>query len=154
MVHDLGKGTTRKEILPAHHGHEQRGARLIRELCRRLKVPNDYRDLAILVSKFHGLCHTAAELRPETVLKLFENTDAFRRPGRFEEFLLACEADMRGRTGFEDVDYPQAGLLRAAFESAARAKPEITENLSGPAIGRLLRDARLQNVRKILRKIK
>ena len=154
MVHDVGKGTTRKEILPAHHGHEQRGARLIRELCQRLKVPNDYRDLAVLVSKFHGLCHTAAELRPETVLKLFENTDAFRRPERFEGFLIACEADMRGRTGFEDADYPQAGLLRTALESASHAKPEIPENLSGAAIGRLLRDVRLQNVRRTLREIK
>ena len=153
MVHDLGKGTTRKEILPAHHGHEQRGAGLIRRLCSRLKVPNDYRDLAVLVSQFHGLCHRAAELRPETVLKLFERTDAFRRPERFEEFLIACEADMRGRTGFEDVDYPQAGMLRMALDAACRAKPPISENLSGAEIGRLLKDARLQNVRKALREI-
>jgi tRNA nucleotidyltransferase (CCA-adding enzyme) len=153
MVHDLGKGTTRKEILPAHHGHEQRGTGLIRRLCSRLKVPNDYRDLAVLVSQFHGLCHRAAELRPETVLKLFERTDAFRRPERFEEFLIACEADMRGRTGFEDVDYPQAGMLRMALEAACRAKPPISENLSGAEIGRLLKDARLQNVRKALREI-
>ena len=153
MVHDLGKGTTRKEILPAHHGHEQRGTGLIRRLCSRLKVPNDYRDLAVLVSQFHGQCHRAAELRPETVLKLFERTDAFRRPERFEEFLIACEADMRGRTGFEDVDYPQAGLLRMALDAACRAKPPISENLSGAEIGRLLKDARLQNVRKALREI-
>lgn len=154
MVHDLGKGTTRKEFWPAHHGHEQRGARLIRELCQRLRVPNDFRDLAILVSQFHGVCHRAAELRSETVLKLFERTDAFRRPERFAEFLIACEADMRGRTGFEDVNYSQAELLRTALESARRAKPTIPENLSGAEIGRLLKDARLQNIRRALREIK
>jgi tRNA nucleotidyltransferase (CCA-adding enzyme) len=150
MVHDLGKGTTDKSRLPAHHGHEQRGAGLIRQLCRRLKTPREYRDLAILVSRFHGHCHRVAELKPETIAKLFEQADAYRRPARFEEFLIACEADMRGRTGFEQVEYPQAQILRDTLEAASLVKPEIPENLSGERIGRLLREARVQAIRESL----
>jgi tRNA nucleotidyltransferase (CCA-adding enzyme) len=136
--------------LPAHHGHEQRGAGLIRQLCRRLKTPREYRDLAILVARFHGHCHRVAELKPETIAKLFEQADAYRRPARFEEFLIACEADMRGRTGFEQVEYPQAQILRDTLEAASLVKPEIPENLSGERIGRLLREARVQAIRESL----
>lgn len=119
LVHDLGKGTTRKEDLPRHPGHEGRGVKLIRELAQRLPVPKGFRELAIAVAGFHTHCHREAELRDTTVLRVLEKTDAFRRPERFEKFLQSCEADARGRTGLEDRDYPQADAMRASFAAAA-----------------------------------
>jgi tRNA nucleotidyltransferase (CCA-adding enzyme) len=118
LVHDLGKGATPKEILPRHIGHEKRGAALIRGLCQRLRIPNAWRDLALLVARHHGKCHCAFELRSSTLLKLLVEMDALRKPQRLEQFLLACEADVRGRTGLEWRPYPQAGYLRAVFKAA------------------------------------
>ena len=120
LVHDLGKGTTPRDEWPSHPGHEQRGARIIGDFCARWRVPNRFRDLAVLVARHHLDCHRIREMRPETVLKKLESLDAFRRPGRFEEFLLACEADARGRTGREAAAYPQADWFRRAL-AAARA---------------------------------
>ncbi len=119
LTHDVGKALTKPEDLPSHPGHETGGAVLIRALARRLPVPRACRDLALLVAEFHTHCHRAAELRDSTLVKMLEKTDAFRRPERFEQFLLACEADARGRTGFEERDYPQSGMLRQAFVAAA-----------------------------------
>lgn len=118
LMHDLGKGTTPKEEWPKHVEHEEKGAPLINQLCDRLRIPNDYRELAIHAARYHLHCHRAMELRPDTILKLFKSVDAFRKPDRFEQFLLACEADARGRKGFEDKPYPQADLLRVAFTAA------------------------------------
>jgi tRNA nucleotidyltransferase (CCA-adding enzyme) len=141
MVHDLGKGTTDPQYWPSHHEHEKRGLGLIDALCDRLAVPNDCRELALHVCHFHTLCHRAAELRPDTILKLFESTDAFRRPERFEEFLLACEADARGRTGLEDRAYPQADILRTTFTAAAGVDNAAIQalGLRGPEFGAELR---------------
>lgn len=119
LVHDLGKGTTRLADLPSHPGHEQRGTALIRTMAERLPLPRACRDLGLLVAEYHTHCHRAFELRDDTVVKLFEKVDAFRRRERFEQFLVACEADARGRTGFEKRDYPQADHLRAAFAAAS-----------------------------------
>ncbi len=118
LVHDLGKATTRASDLPKHPGHERRSLALIRRMAERLPVPKSCRELALVVAEFHTHCHRAFELRDDTVLKVLERTDAFRRPERFEKFLLACEADARGRTGLEDRDYPQADLLRTVFDAA------------------------------------
>jgi len=118
LVHDLGKGTTPKDELPRHIAHEQRGVKLVDALCKRLKAPVRYRDLARAVCKYHTLSHRAQELRGATLLKLLGNTDALRRPDRFEAFLLACEADARGRLGLEERDYPQADYLRRALAVA------------------------------------
>ena len=118
LVHDLGKGNTPQSKLPSHPGHELRGCKLIRRLAERLPVPNACRDLGLMVSEFHTHVHRAFELRPKTILKVLEKTDAFRRPDRFERFLLTCEADARGRAGLEDRDYPQADLFRGAFAAA------------------------------------
>ena len=118
LVHDLGKATTDKSKLPSHPGHERRGIKLIRSLSKRLPVPKSCRDLAILVAEFHTHCHRAFELRASTVLRVLESADAFRRPERFEQMLVACEADARGRKGLEDRDYAQADLFRGAFEAA------------------------------------
>ncbi|MEJ2644524.1 MAG: multifunctional CCA addition/repair protein [Gammaproteobacteria bacterium] len=149
LVHDLGKGTTPADILPRHIGHEERSVALVQELCARLRTPNEFRDLALAVARFHGHCHRIAELRPATVLQTLERLDAFRRPERFEQFLLACEADARGRAGLEDRPYPQAQRFRAARAAAAAVNPAdvMAEGLSGAAIGKALQDRRLQAVK-------
>ena len=119
LVHDLGKGTTPKDILPRHIGHEERSVGLVKSLCQRLRVPNDSRDLAVIVARFHGKMHRALEMRADTLLNLLHDTDALRQPQRFEQFLLACECDSRGRTGFENKPYPQADRLRVVLKAAS-----------------------------------
>ncbi len=150
LMHDLGKGRTPRSQWPRHIGHEESGARLAAGLCERLRVPADHRDLAVLAARWHGLVHRAEELRPRTILELLESCDAFRRPERFRELLVACEADHRGRGGgLGDAPYPQASLLRAAQARAAAvvlAESE-REGLSGEKIGELLRRRRLAAVK-------
>lgn len=148
LVHDLGKATTPAHRLPSHPGHEKRSVRLIRKLAERLPVPTACRELALVVAEFHGHAHRAFELRPETLLKVFERTDAFRRPERFEKFLLACEADARGRTGLEDRDYGQAAYLDLACRAAAAIDVAgiIGEETDGRRIGELVRRARTQAI--------
>src|ERR1700730_16314294 len=119
LTHDLGKARTPRERWPSHHGHEEAGVPLIEALSARLKVPNAHRELAVLTARHHTLVHRAVELKPATLLTLLENCDAFRRPERFAELLLACEADARGRTGRENEPYPQAAYLKAALAAAA-----------------------------------
>lgn len=115
LTHDLGKGTTPAELLPRHHGHEARSVELAKDLCARLKVPNDARDLALLAARWHGDIHRGAELKPSTVVSLLEKTDALRRPERFEQLLQACECDFRGRLGREDAAYEVPELFRRAL---------------------------------------
>lgn len=122
LCHDLGKGLTPKELWPRHHGHGPAGVKLVEGLCKRLRVPNDIRDLAKLVAEFHDLIHTFPILLPKTIVKLFDSIDAWRKPHRVEQIALTSEADVRGRTGFEASDYPQGRLLREAWE-VARAVP-------------------------------
>ena len=148
LVHDLGKAATRAEDLPSHPGHEARGIRLIGEMARRLPLPRACRDLALLVADFHTHCHRALELRPDTVVRVLERADAFRRPERFELFLKACEADARGRTGFEARDYPQADRLRAAHAAAAAIDAAaIAAESAEDAIAESIRRARVAAVR-------
>jgi tRNA nucleotidyltransferase (CCA-adding enzyme) len=123
LVHDLGKGTTPRSEWPSHRGHEERSAALIEALAARLRIPGDYRELALIVARYHGIVHRAFELRPKTILEFMERADAFRRPERFAEALLACEADSRGRTGLENEPYPQRAYLLAARDAAAAVKP-------------------------------
>lgn len=118
LMHDLGKGTTPIDILPRHIGHEERSVNLVKSLCQRLRVPNDSRDLAVIVARLHGKMHRAMEMRPDTLLNLLHDTDALRQPERFEQFLLACECDSRGRTGFENKPYPQADQMRLVLQAA------------------------------------
>jgi len=149
LCHDLGKGTTPPEDWPRHRGHEESGVDLIIALCERLGVPNRYRELAIQVARHHTLCHRADELRPDTILRLMEQVDAFRRPERFEQFLLACESDARGRKGLEQNPYPQAALLRAAFAAASQVSAAALKarGLEGQALGEGLREARVAEIR-------
>ncbi len=138
LVHDLGKATTAKNSLPKHTGHERRSVKIVKALSNRLPVPVAFRELGCLTAEFHAHSHRAFELRASTVLKVLNRVDAFRRPERFENFLLACEADARGRTGFETRPYPQAAYLRAACKAASEIDiSDLTSSeLSGREIGK------------------
>ena len=131
LMHDLGKGTTPKDLLPRHIGHEQRSVDLLQVLCKRLRVPNDCKELAHIVAKFHGKVHQVEEMRPETLLQFLVETDAIRQPQRFGDFLLACECDIRGRTGYETQAFEKAdlllGLLRAASAVDAGAVAKLQD---------------------------
>ena len=144
LVHDLGKGTTPAAELPRHIAHESRGIRLVKDLCTRLKTPNDATVLGLLACEFHTHIHRAFELRPETLLKLFDRMDVWRRPERFESFLLVCIADARGRTGHEDTPYPQADYAREALTQALSisARDIIAQGIQGAAIRDALQEAR------------
>ena len=156
LTHDLGKGTTPRELLPRHHGHENRSLALVQGLCERLRVPNDCRELALLAARFHGDIHRAEELRPATVLALLASADALRRPERFEELLLACECDWRGRGGLASRPYPQAQLLRAAA-GAARAVDAgaiARDNPDAAGLPRRIEAARLTAVSEALDRLR
>ncbi len=150
LLHDLGKGATPRDQWPRHIGHEHRGIPLVRALCQRFRVPNAHRDLALLATEHHLVVHRASELRPETVLKLLERTDAFRRPERFRELLLVCEADARGRTGFEKRPYPQRDLLLRCLDAALKinGRAFAAQGLQGCEIARAIQEARLEAVRR------
>ena len=148
LTHDLGKATTPKHTLPSHRGHEERSVRLLNELCERLPVPRRFRELAEAVARHHGSVHRAAQLRPATIYKLIEAVDGLRRPQRFEDFLLACEADARGRLGLEERPYPQAGILRSALAAAREVRSDdATAGIRGRALGMRLRQLRIQAIR-------
>lgn len=118
LTHDLGKGTTPADMLPRHIGHEERSAELLKTVCERLRVPNDCRDLAYIVARFHGKVHCAEEMRADTLMRLLQDTDALRQPERFKAMLLACVCDARGHTGFEQAAYPQADRLLTVLQAA------------------------------------
>lgn len=148
LTHDLGKATTPGWMLPAHRGHGERSVGLLEDFCGRLPVPRRFRELAVAVARHHGNVHRAAELRPATIYKLIEAVDGLRRPQRFDEFLLACEADARGRLGLEERPYPQAEILREALEAARSVSTEDAGGrVSGPALGMRLRQLRIQAIR-------
>ncbi len=148
LVHDLGKAQTPRSEWPAHRGHEERSAALIEALASRLKIPGDFRDLALIVARHHGLVHGAFELRAGTLLDFMERTDAFRRPERFAQALLACEADARGRTGMQNNAYPQRNYLLAVRDAAAAIKPapEDIAGRSGIEIAQRLHRRRAQAI--------
>jgi len=145
LMHDLGKAATPADVLPSHHGHEDAGVALVEQLCARLRVPNHLRELAVVTARYHTHVHRAFELRAATLLKTLEGCDALRRPERFADLLLACEADARGRTGFEQRDYPQRAFFAAARERTAAVA--LTEDdrrgKTGEQIGEELRRRRL-----------
>jgi tRNA nucleotidyltransferase (CCA-adding enzyme) len=150
LVHDLGKGTTRLADLPSHPGHERRGRRLINAMSDRMPLPRACRDLGMLVAEYHTHCHRAFELRHDSVVRLFEKTDAFRRPERFEQFLTACEADGRGRTGFEHRAYEQAPHLREAHAAAAAVDAgRVADEHDKKKIPEAIRRARVAAVSEI-----
>jgi tRNA nucleotidyltransferase (CCA-adding enzyme) len=140
-------------LLPRHYGHEQRSEELLERLCARLPVPNRFRDLARLVARHHGTVHKAAELKPQTVLRIIMGADGLRQPERFDDMLLACEADARGRKGLENRSYPQADRLRAALRAAKgvdATKVKEERGVEGEALGLALHDERLAAIKTAL----
>jgi tRNA nucleotidyltransferase (CCA-adding enzyme) len=133
LCHDLGKGTTPADVLPRHIGHEQRSARLLKAVCERWRVPRESRELADVVAREHGNVHRSSTLSAAALVRLLERCDAFRRPERFAEALLACECDARGRLGFEDSAYPQRAHLLAALHAAQTVN---TESVAGQVMAR------------------
>jgi len=152
LGHDLGKGTTPPEVLPKHIGHEQRGVRLLQTVCNRLRVPNDCREMAEVVAREHGNIHRAGEFGAAATVRLLERCDAFRKPERFDDILLACECDARGRLGLEERPYPQRQRLQSALaaarsvSTAAIAADAAGRGLKGDKVGEEIHRARVAAV--------
>jgi tRNA nucleotidyltransferase (CCA-adding enzyme) len=148
LLHDLGKACTPHGEWPSHKQHESRGVPLVERFCERLRVPAEIRDLAVIHTREHLIIHQARELRPGTVLELLERVDVARRPERFEQLLAACLCDARGRTGYEDCEYPQVAYLREAARVmlAVQARDLAGSGLTGEEIGKALRQRRLETL--------
>ena len=156
LCHDLGKGTTRADVLPRHIGHEQRSVELSRAVSARFKVSTACRELAELVAREHGNVHRSGEFGAAALLRLLERCDALRRPQRFDDMLFACECDARGRLGLENVAYAPRARLRAvlktvqAVDANAIAVELAARGVSGPAVGEAIRQARVKALEAML----
>jgi tRNA nucleotidyltransferase (CCA-adding enzyme) len=152
LGHDLGKGTTPADMLPRHIGHEERSVRLVQQLCQRLRVPVDCREIAEVVAREHGNIHRSADFGAAALVRLLERCDAFRKPARFADILLACECDARGRLGLTEQAYPQRPRLLAVLAAAQTvvtadvAQAATDKGLAGPAIGAAVHAARVAAV--------
>ena len=146
LLHDLGKGATPESEWPRHIAHEHRGLKLIKAVNERFKAPKDCQELALLVGQYHTHGHRALELKPTTLLELLQSFDVYRRPQRFEEFVMACEMDARGRLGLEQRSYPQADYLRGAAAAArsVAVQPLVAQGFSGQALGEAIKRERLE----------
>jgi len=148
LTHDLGKGTTPTDVLPRHIGHEERGVRLLKGLCQRLRVPAECKELADVVAREHGNIHRSGSLNAAATVRLLERCDAIRKPARFADVLLACECDARGRLGFHDAPYPQAPRLALALRNALSVATDLIAadaqlaGATGPKIGEWIHKAR------------
>ncbi len=153
LMHDLGKGITDPGKWPSHVGHERAGIALVEQVCKRFRVPVAYRDLAIKVCDLHLRCHRILEMQPARIMALIEDADLLRRPDQLEAFAQACEADYRGRKGFEDRSYPQGERLATVLDASLciKAKQLDISGLDGPAVGELLRRSRVQAISRVLR---
>jgi len=157
LVHDLGKAKTPKDQLPSHHGHEKQSVSLVKNLCQRFKIDNNTKELALLVAEYHGKMHRIYEMRPETILKFLHQLDAFRREERFNKFLTACEADSRGRKGFERTEYKNSKYLKDIFNKVKSINVQdlITQSssnnkLSGKEISDLIFNERVRLISESL----
>jgi tRNA nucleotidyltransferase (CCA-adding enzyme) len=151
LCHDLGKGTTPTDILPSHYGHELRGVELTKNLSERFRVPNDVNAFAMKMAEYHSHMHKLFDMRPKTILKLLESLDVFRRPERAEQFSTACDADYRGRTGFENKITPAKAKFTDCYQACKNitAKPFVEAGLTGPAIADAIAEARIEAIRHI-----
>ena len=158
LVHDLGKGTTPADVLPRHIGHEQRGAKLVRQVGERWRVPRDCTELAELVAYEHGNIHRSLDLSAAAMLRLLQRCDALRKPERFAQALWACECDARGRWGFEDAAYPQRARLQQALAvvlgvaTGPIAAGAVAAGKKGAAIGQAVDAVRVQALAATLNK--
>jgi tRNA nucleotidyltransferase (CCA-adding enzyme) len=152
LCHDFGKATTAPEEWPRHIAHEQRGVALVRNVCARLRVPHDCRDLAVITAREHTVVHRALELKPATIFKLLQRCDALRKPERFRELLAACECDYRGRKGLAGRAYPQAELLKIALRAALDVNAgAIAARYQEPlAIQQHIAQARLDSIKRAM----
>jgi tRNA nucleotidyltransferase (CCA-adding enzyme) len=151
LMHDLGKGLTPEHKWPSHPGHETSGLSAINALCDRVKVPNECRELALLMSEYHTHLHKAFELKPATILKVLNHCDVWRKPQRFADLLLCCEADARGRTGFEKRDYPNTSYFWQAYQAALQVdvKTIVASGLQGEAIKQRLNELRVEAIKNV-----
>lgn len=154
LTHDLGKGETLPEYWPKHQRHEIQGVELVEQLCQRYAIANDYKDLAILVAQYHGICHRAFELKSSTIIKMFYALDVWRRPSRLEGFLLACKADSRGRAGHEQRSYPQEPLLLDILKACKKIDTHLLheKGFKGKKFGLELHRLRIKIARNVKRK--
>jgi tRNA nucleotidyltransferase (CCA-adding enzyme) len=145
LCHDLGKALTPPDILPGHRGHERAGLPVVETLCERLRVPRDYREVALLITRWHLHAHRITRLRPATLHDLLVAFDSFRRPDRLDDFIDACAADLRGRRGFGDRPFEAGQLLREAASAAAAVSSQavMADGHTGAAIGEALRQRRI-----------
>ena len=152
LVHDLGKGITPKEIWPHHYGHEKNGLQILETLCARLRVPNSFKTLARHVMQYHTHCHKVFELRASTLTDVLGLLGAFKANNTLSGFLLACEADAKGRTGFEHAPYPQAALIKEAAKAAVNVNTSaiLNSGLQGPQIGEAIRRLRIKAVADVI----
>ncbi len=153
FTHDLGKGITPKEILPSHRGHEQSGVPLVEAVCNRLKVPKNYKRLALNVCRWHLHSHMAYDLRAGTIHKLFEKTGAYQQPENFDKYLQACQADATGRLGMLDSDYPQATYLKACLKDALAVDVQqlIQKGFSGEKLGDEIAQQKIKRIKRYKR---
>ncbi len=154
VCHDLGKGLTPKDELPSHKGHEERGIKPIQDWCNKYRVPNSFKDLAIKVAKWHLHAHRASELRPETILKLLQGLDGFRKPEMVEDYLLACQSDATGRAGMQDNPYPAGEIIRNAFKAAQSVDVQalIEKGFVGAKLGQAIDRERQLAIKQYLQK--
>jgi tRNA nucleotidyltransferase (CCA-adding enzyme) len=156
LVHDLGKAATPKSNWPHHHGHETIGLPILNKLCDRLRIPNTYKALATHVMQYHTHCHKAFELKASTITDLLNILGAFKDNTRLFDFLLACEADAKGRTGLEQKHYPQADILKLANQVASSIKTDsiLNSGLQGDKIGKAIHDLRIKSVTEAINNYK
>ncbi len=151
LTHDLGKGVTPKEKWPSHRGHEKEGLPILKSLCQRLRVPNHFAKLAAQVMEYHTHCHRIFELRPATLVDTLAAIGAFKPDSNLSDFVLACEADAKGRTGLEKNDYPQADFCLSAQRAGLSVDTSeiMQRNLQGPEIGQAIRELRIKAVKSL-----
>ena len=152
LVHDLGKGITPKELWPHHYGHEKKGLMVLENLCGRLRVPNAFKALAMHVMQYHTHCHKAFELRASTLTDTLGVLGSFKANNTLHEFLLACEADAKGRTGYEHTAYPQAEMIKLAARAAGSIDKSaiLNSELQGAKIGEAIRRLRIKAVADVI----
>ncbi len=156
LLHDLGKGLTPEDEWPKHIRHEDNGVPLVEHVCERYKVPNDFRDIAIQVTKNHLRCHKMLEMQPRSIMRLLESLDGIRRPERVRYFAQACEADARGRKGLEHRDYPNGELLIRCGDEAKNVdvKPLLEQGYEGVKLAEQIRRLRITAIAKYMASVR
>ncbi len=151
LTHDLGKANTPANILPSHHGHEQRGVKLTKQFCQKWRIPKAYTELALMTCEYHTHIHRSYELKASTLLKLFKQTDCFRRPERFTKMTQACMADIRGRIEHEQDDYPQSDYVNGLVKklNTLDLSPVLNSTKKGKELGQAIHDYRLTYLKSI-----